>query len=286
MLGPPGAGKTMLTSRLPGILPNLNESEALEVAALKSVVGESVDSANWSIPPFRSPHHSASSVALVGGGSQPKPGEISLAHNGILFLDELPEFARNVLDQLREPLESGAIHISRAARQVTYPARFQLVAAMNPCKCGYLGDPQGRCRCTEEQIQKYRSKISGPLLDRIDIHIEVPPVPKEYLYKGSSREEPSAVVRERVIKARETQHKRFGCLNQQLCGIRLERACCIGKEARQLLDNAMDKLGLSARAYHRILRVARTIADLAGDNDIQVVHVSEAIGCRVLDRTH
>ncbi|MDJ0955471.1 MAG: YifB family Mg chelatase-like AAA ATPase [Arenicellales bacterium] len=284
MLGPPGAGKTMLASRLPGILPNLNEHEALEVAALKSLVEASFDSGNWSIPPFRSPHHSSSSVALVGGGSQPKPGEISLAHNGILFLDELPEFARNVLDQLREPLESGVIHISRASRQVTYPARFQLVAAMNPCKCGWLGD--NRCRCTEEQIQKYRSRVSGPLLDRIDLHIEVPPVSKEYLYHSSRWEEPSSTVRERVIKARERQHNRLGCLNQQLHGKQLEQVCCIGEEARRLLDNAMDKLGLSARAYHRILRVARTIADLAGDNDIQVEHVSEAIGCRALDRTH
>lgn len=284
MLGPPGAGKTMLASRLPGILPSLDEGQALEVAALKSLVGASFDSKNWSVPPFRSPHHSSSSVALVGGGSQPKPGEISLAHNGVLFLDEFPEFARNVLEQLREPLESGVIHISRVARRITYPARFQLIAAMNPCKCGWLGEPRGCCRCTEEQIQKYRSKVSGPLLDRIDMHIEVPPVPKEYLYGDSCREEPTYVVRRRVLKARERQLKRFGCLNQQLCGEELEQACRIGQEAHQLLDSAMDKLGLSARAYHRILRVARTIADLAGDNNLNVTHVGEAVGCRVLDR--
>jgi len=268
MLGPPGTGKTMLASRLPGIVPQLDESRALEVAAIKSLTRSCFDTSAWSVPPFRSPHHSCSSVALAGGGSYPKPGEISLAHNGVLFLDELPEFNRSALEQLREPLESGVVHISRAAQQVTFPANFQLVAAMNPCPCGWLGDQRGRCNCTADQINRYRSKISGPLLDRIDIHIEVPPVPREYLFGGGGQEESSCAVRQRVIAARNRQVLRSGCLNQQLSGKQLEHECRLGKAAQNLLEQAMDKLGLSARAYHRILRVARTIADLAGDHDL------------------
>jgi magnesium chelatase family protein len=284
MLGPPGTGKTMLASRMPSIVPQLSESRALEVAAIRSLTTSCVDAAAWLIPPFRSPHHSCSSVALAGGGSYPRPGEISLAHNGILFLDELPEFNRGALEQLREPLESGVVHISRAAQQVTFPANFQLVAAMNSCPCGWLGDLNGRCRCTADQVQKYRSRISGPLLDRIDIHIEVPPVPREYLYGSGGQEESSRTVRQRVITARHRQINRSGCLNQQLSGKQLQQVCRLGKAAQHLLEQAMDKLGLSARAYHRILRVARTIADLTGDCDINETHVSEAVGYRVLDR--
>ena len=284
MLGPPGTGKSMIASRLPGILPALNESQALEVASLKSLTGAGFDARRWSVPPFRSPHHSCSSVALAGGGSFPRPGEISLAHNGILFLDEFPEFNRGALEQLREPLESGEVHISRAAQQVTFPANFQLVAAMNPCPCGWLGDIRGRCCCTAEQIRKYRSRISGPLLDRIDIHVEVPPVPKEYLRESSRKEEASSAVRLRVIAARSIQLRRFDCLNHQLYGEQLNKVCRLNEEAQQLLDSAMDKLGLSARAYHRILRVARTIADLAGEHELSPTHIGEAVGYRVLDR--
>ncbi len=284
LIGPPGAGKTMLATRLPGLLPDMSESQALETASLQSLAGSPLDLDTWSIPPFRSPHHSSSSAALVGGGSHPRPGEISLAHNGILFLDELPEFSRGVLEHLREPLESKVIHIARAARQVSYPACFQLVAAMNPCPCGWLGDPRGRCRCTADQVQKYRCKISGPLLDRIDMHVEVPPVPKQFLRDGKRGEIPSSEIRRRVIRARDIQQVRGGCLNHQLHGEGLNRACRLTGDAQALLDTAMDKLGLSARAYHRILKVARTIADLAGTDNLSARHIGEAIGYRVLDR--
>lgn len=283
-VGPPGTGKTMLASRLPGILPSLSRKEALEIAVLQSLTEAGFQPQHWAVPPFRSPHHSASAVALVGGGRQAKPGEISLAHNGVLFLDELPEFARGALEQLREPLESGSINISRAAHRAAYPARFLLVAAMNPCPCGRLGEPRGRCRCTEQQVNKYRRRISGPLLDRIDLQIEVPPVPAGCLHADKEPGEGSKVIRHRVMKARRRQYRRNGCLNEELSVKQLEEVCKLSASTRRLLDDAMDKLGLSARSYHRVLKVARTIADLAGEIDLCDEHVGEALGYRVLDR--
>ncbi len=282
--GPPGTGKTMLASRLPGILPPMSEAEALEAAAVASICGLGFDPGRWRQRPFRAPHHTASAVALVGGGSQPRPGEISLAHHGVLFLDELPEFDRKVLEVLREPLESGQITVSRAARQAEFPARFQLVAAMNPCPCGYLGHPGGRCRCTVEQIQRYRARISGPLMDRIDMHVEVPALPRALLSKTDTGAESSAEVRARVTRARERQLARAGRANVLLAGKALEAHCGARANARELLDDAIARLGLSARAYHRILRVARTIADLDGAGEIDTRHVSEAVGYRRLDR--
>jgi len=234
--------------------------------------------------PFRAPHHTASAVALVGGGAIPRPGEISLAHNGVLFLDELPEFERRVLEVLREPLESGRIVISRAARQAEFPASFQLVAAMNPCPCGYAGDPSGRCACTPDQIQRYRARVSGPLLDRIDLQVEVPRVPIAELRQRAGTEESSASVLVRVIAARERQLTRAGMANAQLGNREVERDCVLSAGDNTLLERAVDKLGLSARAYHRILRVARTIADLDGSERIHSAHLSEAIQYRRLDR--
>ncbi|MBN8885532.1 MAG: YifB family Mg chelatase-like AAA ATPase [Rudaea sp.] len=280
--GPPGTGKTMLASRLPGILPPLTEREALESAAVRSVAGQSMDLRTWKLRPFRQPHHTASAVALVGGGSIPRPGEISLAHHGVLFLDELPEFDRHVLEVLREPLESGRVAISRAARQAEFPAAFQLVAAMNPCPCGYAGDPSGRCACTPEAIRRYRARISGPLLDRIDLQVEVPRVPLSELGDAAPLGESSAVVRERVVAARARQMQRAGKPNTLLGSHELRRDCALSASDRALLERALDKLGLSARAYHRILRVARTVADLAGSEAIATPHLSEAIQYRRL----
>jgi magnesium chelatase family protein len=281
MIGPPGTGKSMLAQRLPGILPPLSESEALQACAVRSVCGLPIEPGDWKRRPFRAPHHTASGVALVGGGSHPRPGEISLAHNGVLFLDELPEFDRHTLEVLREPLESGRIVISRAARQAEFPARFQLVAAMNPCPCGYAGDPNGRCRCTPDVIARYRGRISGPLLDRIDLSVEVPRLPLCEL-DGARRpqDESSATVRARVIAARERALKRAGKPNAALTTREIERDCALGDNERALLQRALDKLGLSARAYHRVLRVARSIADLAGAERIGREHLAEALQYR------
>ncbi len=285
-IGPPGTGKSMLANRLPGILPELSEDEALQAAAIRSVSGrEPLDPARWRERPFRAPHHTASGVALVGGGSNPRPGEISLAHLGVLFLDELPEFDRRVLEVLREPLESGHIHISRAARQAEFPARFQLVAAMNPCPCGYLGDENGRCRCTAEQVTRYRSRISGPLLDRIDMQVEVPRLPAERLAAApTTAAEASADVRARVESARARQQARAAKPNAALGPRELERDCKLDETGRALLTQVLQRLALSARAYHRILKVARTIADLAGSDAVATAHLSEAVGYRRLDR--
>ena len=278
--GPPGTGKTMLASRLPGILPPLTEAEALESAAVRSVAGAGIDFHKWKMRQFRAPHHTASAVALVGGGSQPRPGEISLAHHGVLFLDELPEFDRHVLEVLREPLETGRIAISRAARQAEFPAAFQLVAAMNPCPCGYAGDPSGRCTCTPDAVRRYRARISAPLLDRIDLQVEMPRVPLSELGAAGNAGEPSVVVRGRVSAARARQIERAAKPNAALNNREVQRDCALAARDHELLERSLDRLGMSARAYHRILRVARTIADLAGAERIGTAHLSEAIQYR------
>ena len=284
MIGPPGSGKTMLATRLPGILPLMSDAEAIETAAIHSISHGGFDYRSWKRRPFRAPHHTASGVALVGGGSHPRPGEISLAHNGVLFLDELPEFDRRVLEVLREPLETGGITISRAARQADFPARFQLLAAMNPCPCGYYGDSSGRCHCTPEQVRRYRSRISGPLLDRIDMHIEVPPVPRRQIVQPGNRQvEQSAVVRQRAKAAQLRQQRRGGCLNNRLTPKQLEHFCILDDPARALLEQSMARLGLSARGYHRILKLALTIADLTA-MPVNANHIAEAIQLRTLDR--
>lgn len=286
MLGPPGTGKSMIASRLPTILPPLTEQQAQETAAIASISEQGLDIDNWLQPPFRAPHHTASAAALVGGGSNPKPGEISLAHNGTLFLDELPEFDRKVLEVLREPLETGHITISRASRQADFPARFQLIAAMNPCPCGYLGDASGRCHCTSEQVARYRARISGPLLDRIDMHLEVPRVSHEVLRKGlPDGEESSVAIRARVVVARAIALARSGKANSALTAKEVKQFCGLSEAGHRLLEQAMDKFGLSHRAYHRILKLARTIADLAHSPEIEIAHLSEAIAYRKLDRT-
>lgn len=278
MMGPPGTGKSMLAQRLPSILPPLSQEELISVWALRSLLPQHTQ--EWgSQRPFRSPHHSASAVALVGGGSDPKPGEISLAHQGVLFLDELPEFDRKVLEVLREPLENGEIHISRATKQATYPAQFQLVAAMNPCPCGYLGHASKPCRCTPESVQRYRDKISGPLLDRIDLVIEVPSLPAEELVQTAAGES-SATVLARVLKAREQQYTRQGKINARLTTTELDTIACISEEAKQALGVMLEKLSLSARSFHRILRVSRTLADLAGEETVERSHILRAIGFR------
>ena len=283
MAGPPGTGKTLLASRLPGILPPMTERESLESAALASVSQAGLVHHNWGVRPFRTPHHSCSSVALAGGGTHPRPGEISLAHNGVLFLDELPEFGRHTLEILREPIESGRIVISRAARHSTFPARFQLITAMNPCPCGMSGDDSGRCMCSGEQIQRYRSRVSGPLLDRIDIQVEVLRPKTSILSSSTDGIESSARVRQRVIQARDIQYARAGKTNALMSNGELEQFCCLKKETLQLLEHAAEQLYLSPRACHRILKVSRTIADLDQAENITSTHVAEAIAYRRLN---
>lgn len=278
MSGPPGTGKSMLASRFSGILPAMTEQEALESAAIQSLNG-GFRTELWRRRPFRSPHHTASGVALVGGGGIPRPGEISLAHHGVLFLDELPEFDRKVLEVLREPLESGHITISRAARQADFPASFQLLAAMNPCPCGYLGHHNGKCRCTPDQVARYRAKISGPLLDRIDLHIEVPALRDDELTVGSTGEA-SPHIRSRVERARNMQIARQGKANFLLSSKEVDQHCVTDEAGMNLLKQAISKLSLSARAYHRILKVARSIADLTGADAIKPAHIAEAVQYR------
>src|SRR6266850_642892 len=282
MIGPPGTGKSMLAARFPGILPPLSEADALEVAAVHSVSISGFEAARWGQRPFRAPHHSASAAALVGGGNLPRPGEISLAHHGVLFLDELPEFDRDVLEALREPIESGRVAISRAARHAEFPARFLLVAAMNPCPCGHCGDRSGRCRCTPERIARYRGRISGPLADRIDIKLEVP-APREAELVAPAASESSGAIAARVARARDVQLLRQGKPNGLLGTREIDRHCATGREGGELLRHALARLLLSARAYHRVLRVARSIADLAGAAAIGAEHVAEAIQYRRLD---
>lgn len=285
MVGPPGTGKSMLARCLPSILPPLSEQQALESAALASISDGGVNITNWHRPPFRTPHHTASAVALVGGGGNPRPGEISLAHNGALFLDELPEFDRKVLEVLRQPLETGCITISRASHQTDFPARFQLIAAMNPCMCGYYGDLNGRCHCTSEQVQRYRNRISGPLLDRIDIHVEVPRVTHEILRGGAPEgEESSQKIRHRVIEARLRALERYGKANAMLTPPEVKKYCRLSDQGHNLLEQAMNRFSLSHRAYHRILKISRTIADMDDSQNIVLKHLSEAIGYRKLDR--
>lgn len=284
-IGPPGTGKTMLASRLPSILPPLSEEEAIEVAAVTSSSQQGFNPALWGVRPVRTPHHTSSAVALVGGGALARPGEISLAHHGVLFLDELPEFNRHVLEVLREPIESGKITISRAARQSEYPAKFQLICAMNPCPCGHTGNPRVACRCTPEIIKKYQNRLSGPLLDRIDMHVEVPALPYNALTLSSTENnESSATVRQRVITARTKQSERGYLNNASLTVRQLQEYCVLDDKAQAHLTRIMHKLTLSARSSHRILKVARTIADLAMREDIIIEDINEAMGFRYFDR--
>ena len=284
LVGPPGTGKSMLAQRFPGLLPPMTLDEALESAAVQSLTTNGFHPARWRERPYRSPHHTASAAALVGGGSNPRPGEISLAHQGVLFLDELPEFDRRVLEVLREPLESGRVTISRATRQADFPARFQFVAAMNPCPCGYLGHPSRPCRCTPDQVLRYQSRLSGPLLDRIDLQVEVPAQDQQEMLDGTPGES-SAEVRQRVLAARALQQARQGKPNAALAGREIDEHCPLTPEAQLLLRGAMTKLAWSARAYFRALKIARTIADLEGTELLQPSHVAEAIQYRRALRT-
>jgi magnesium chelatase family protein len=292
LIGPPGAGKTMLAKRIPTILPPMSLEESIETTRIHSVAGVLEDSRGLvGTRPFRSPHHTISDAGLIGGGAVPRPGEVSLGHHGVLFLDELPEFQRNVLEVMRQPLEDGTVTIARAAISVTFPARFMLAAAMNPCPCGYFGDPSRECQCSPPQIQRYVSKISGPLLDRIDIHIEVPAVKYKELRAPDSSTESSADVRQRVLRARHAQLERFRnekkvFANAQMHPKMIRKFCAISAEGEKQLENAVTRLGLSARAHDRILKVARTIADLESSADIQPKHLSEAIQYRTLDRNY
>ena len=288
MAGPPGSGKTMLARRLPTILPGFSFEEALETTKIHSVAGLLArKNALVRQRPFRSPHHTISDAGLIGGGSYPRPGEVSLAHRGILFLDEFPEFKKNVLEMLRQPLEDGQVSISRAALSLTYPANFMLVAAMNPCPCGFLGDPQHDCTCTPPMLQRYRNRLSGPLLDRIDLHVEVPRVPHKDLTTHVEAEN-SMAIRERVNRARMIQQERLAPFklhaNSQMQARHLRRFCKLDEKGDQLLEQVTDKLGLSARSFTRILKLARTIADLAGSSHIETLHLAEAIQYRGSDR--
>jgi magnesium chelatase family protein len=285
MIGPPGSGKTMLAQRLPDLLPPLTEVEALEVASIASVSTVGLNVWHFGQRPFRSPHHSASGAALVGGGARARPGEVSLAHHGVLFLDELPEFERRVLESLREPLEAGVVSVSRAALQTQYPAAFQLIATMNPCPCGRQGDPSADCGCTPAQVQRYRSRISGPLLDRIDMHVEVPNVELSEFDDVVERGESSASAATRVLRARQVQLTRQGLCNARLADSQVDLWCRPDRAGRDVLELAMKRLGLSARARGRILKLARTIADLDDDETVNASHVSQAIMLRCLDRT-
>ena len=283
LIGPPGTGKTMLASRLATILPTMSDAEALESAMITSISNQGFSAKNFGLRPFRSPHSTTSAVALVGGGSTPRPGEISLAHHGVLFLDELPEFDRRVLEVLREPLESGVINISRAAMQSTFPAKFQLIAAMNPCPCGYYGDQQQACICSPDTVKRYRGKISGPLLDRIDMHVEVPRLPTEDLQKAASGES-SATIATRIQKARLRQMARRGKPNAYLGVREIDEDCQLDATELNLLGMALKRLNLSPRSYHRILRLCLTIADLEGVDKISSRHITEALAYRTLDR--
>lgn len=287
MVGPPGSGKTMLAKRFPTILPNMSFEESLETTLVHSIFGLLSEKPLIVARPFRSPHHTVSDAGLIGGGQVPRPGEVSLAHNGVLFLDELPEFRRNVLEVLRQPLEDGRVTIARASASLTYPSQFMLVAAMNPCPCGYLTDPTRSCSCTPIAIQRYRAKVSGPLLDRIDLHIEVPAVPFRDL-TTETQDESSEIIRKRVLAAREVQRARYEkdgirC-NAQLRPRQIKKHCQIDEPSRRLVEMAMERLGLSARAYNRILKVARSIADLEGREQISAQDISEAVQYRSLDR--
>jgi magnesium chelatase family protein len=284
LIGPPGSGKTMLATRLPTILPKMTEQEALEVATIRSLSHGKINFNTWRQRPFRSPHHSASAIALVGGGNPPRPGEVSLAHRGVLFLDELPEFNRHALETLREPMEAGKITISRAAIQREFPTNFQFIASMNPCPCGHLGKIEKNCRCTHEQINRYRSKISGPLLDRIDMHVEMDSLSIENFAKNNKSScESSALVRERVSSAVRRQLDRSGKLNKQLKNTELEKYIALGSQEAKFLNDLLKKRNLSARSYHHILKVALTISDLAKSDTIKHAFLAEAFGLRVLD---